>query len=461
MDDQEGQPESPTAQGLDPRALAYTVSLPFDHRLYRYDIACSMAHVKMLARQGIVPQEDAEAILLALEEIRRELEEGRFPLREELEDIHLNIEARLYEKVGERAGHLHTARSRNDLIATDLRLYVRDACQQAVGGIRALQRALLEQAEAHLDTVMPGYTHLQRAQPVLLAHHLLAYFHMLERDIGRFRDCQRRADCLPLGSGALAGVPYPIDREYLARQLGFSRLSPNSIDAVADRDFIVEFIAAAALCLSHLSRLAEEIVLWASQEFGFLELPAEFATGSSIMPQKRNPDVAELARARAARVAGHLTAMLALLKALPLSYNRDLQDDKPPLFDSVDCLLATLDVMAAMLPRLRFRKERLEEAAADPSLLATDLADYLVRKGMPFRSAYRAVRELVAYARAQGRSLRELSLEEYRRFSELFDEDALTLDARAAVAARDIPGGTAPTRVQEALREARRRLEET
>ncbi|GBD13831.1 Argininosuccinate lyase [bacterium HR24] len=453
-------PQSPTAQGLDPKALAYSLSLPHDRRLYRYDIACSLAHIRMLARQGIVPAHEAQAIARALEDIRAEMESGAFPFRDELEDIHLNIEARLYEKVGEAAGHLHTARSRNDLIATDLRLFVMDACRQAAAAVRRLQRAIVDQAEAHLDAVMPGYTHLQRAQPVLLSHHLMAYFWMLERDRGRLLDCRERADELPLGSGALAGVPYPIDREFLARELGFSRISANSVDAVSSRDFVVEFIAAAATCLVHLSRLAEEIVLWAGPEYGFVELPPQFATGSSIMPQKRNPDLAELARAKAARVSGHMAAMLALMKGLPLAYNRDLQEDKVPLFESADALLATLDVFADMLPALRFRRERMEAAAADPFLLATDLADYLVRKGVPFRRAYQAVRELVAYAQAQGRGLRDLSLEEYRRFSPHFAEDALTLDARGAIEARDAPGGTATRRVREAIAMARKLMEE-
>jgi argininosuccinate lyase len=452
-------PQSPTAQGLDPRALAYSASLQHDRRLYRYDIACSLAHIRMLARQGIVPQAEAEAIAGALQEIRQEMEAGTFPFREELEDIHLNIEARLYEKVGEAAGWLHTARSRNDLIAADLRLFVMDACREAAAAVRRLQGAIVAQAEAHLDVLMPGYTHLQHAQPVLLSHHLMAYFWMLERDRGRLLECRERADELPLGSGALAGVPYPIDRQALARELGFSRLSRNSLDAVSSRDFVVEFIAAAATCLVHLSRLAEEIVLWASPQFAFLELPAPFATGSSIMPQKRNPDLAELARAKAARVSGHLAAMLALLKGLPLAYDRDLQEDKVPLFESADALLSTLDVFATMLPALRFRRERLEAAAADPFLLATDLADYLVRKGVPFRRAHQAVRELVAYAQAQGRGLGELSLEEYRRFSPHFEQDALALDARAAVEARDVPGGTATRRVREAIAHAKRLLE--
>ncbi|MBI1886103.1 MAG: argininosuccinate lyase [Chloroflexi bacterium] len=450
--------ESPTAGGLDRRALDYTASIDYDRRLYTYDIAQSIAHARMLAKQGIISTNDAEGIVAGLEEIRGEIERGEFPFRQELEDVHMNIEARLREKVGEAAGRLHTGRSRNDQVATDMRLFTMDACDGAVAAVRRLQSALLDLAEANREVVIPGYTHLQRAQPVLLAHHLLAYFEMLERDAERFADCRRRGDVLPLGSGALAGVPYPVDREFLARELGFSRLADNSIDAVADRDFVVEFIAAAAACLMHLSRLAEEIVLWSSAEFGFVRLPEDFATGSSIMPQKRNPDVAELARARSGRVYGHLVAVLTVLKGLPLAYNRDLQEDKPALFDTVDTLLPTLDVFAAMLPSLRVDAERAAGAAADPSILATDLADYLVRKGLSFREAHRAVADLVRYADSQGKRLSGLALEEYRRFSPLFDDDALRLDVQAALAARDVPGGTSPRQVAAALKRARQRL---
>lgn len=452
-------PDSPTARDLDRRALEYSASIAFDRRLYRHDIAASIAHARMLARQGIIPADDGEAIARGLEEIRGEIERGEFPFRQELEDIHLNIEARLKEKIGEAAGRLHTARSRNDQVATDMRLYVMETCDQAADGIKGLQEALLGLAEANRDVIMPGYTHLQRAQPLLLAHHLLAYFQMLERDGERFADCRRRADALPLGSGALAGVPYPIDREYVARELGFSRLAENSVDAVADRDFVVEFQAAAAMTMMHLSRLAEEIVLWASDEFGFIGLPEEFATGSSIMPQKRNPDMAELARGKTGRVYGNLMAILTTLKGLPLAYNRDLQEDKEPLFDTVDTLLKTLEVMAAMVPALRVDPLLTEAAARGSYVLATDVADYLVRKGIPFRDAHQAVAELVRYAQMEGKGLPELSLEEYRRFSSAFAEDVLALDLRSAIEARDAPGGTSPRQVEAALKRARQRLE--
>ena len=451
--------QSPTARGLDRRALDYSASIDYDRRLYRHDIAASIAHARMLGRQGIIPAADAEAIVRGLEEITDEIERGEFTFRRELEDIHLNIEARLKETIGEAAGRLHTARSRNDQVATDMRLFVMEACDEAVAAIRGLQTALVEFAEVNERVVVPGYTHLQRAQPLLLAHHLLAYFEMLDRDVGRFADCRRRADELPLGAGALAGVPYPIDREYVASELGFSRISENSVDAVSDRDFVVEFQAAAATCMMHLSRLAEEIVLWSSQEFGFLRLPPEFATGSSIMPQKRNPDLAELARGRSGRVYGNLVAILTTLKGLPLAYNRDLQEDKQPLFDTIDTLMPTLAVLAAMLPALEVDAERAAAAAAGSYTLATDVADYLVRKGLPFREAHGAVAELVAYAQEQGKTLTELTLDEYRRFSPLFEEDVLKLDVRSAIEARDVPGGTAPRQVGEALKRARQRLE--
>jgi argininosuccinate lyase len=460
MTEQKDRIESPTARGLDERALKYTASISYDRRLYRHDIAGSIAHARMLAKQGIIAGDDAESIVRGLGEIRDEIESGDFPFREELEDIHLNIEARLQEKIGEAAGRLHTARSRNDQIATDMRLFVMEACEDAVTAIRVLQSALLALADANRDVIMPGYTHLQRAQPVLFAHHLLAYFEMVDRDVGRFQDCRSRADELPLGAGALAGSPYRLDREFVASELGFSRVSRNSIDAVADRDFVVEFQAAAATSMMHLSRLAEEIVLWSSDEFGFVRLPDRFATGSSIMPQKRNPDVAELARGRTGRVYGNLMAILTTLKGLPLAYNRDLQEDKQPLFDTVDTLLPTLEALAALLPVLQVDSGRMEAAADGSYTLATDLADYLVRKGTPFREAHQAVAKLVRSAEGEGKGLRGLSLDEYRRFSPLFDEDVLALDARTSIASRDVPAGTAPARVAEALRTARERLKE-
>jgi len=450
--------DSPTASGLDPRALAYSASIAYDHRLYRHDIAASIAHARMLGSKGIIAQTDADAIVTGLTEIREEIERGEFPFREELEDIHLNVEVRLREKIGEAAGRLHTARSRNDQVATDMRLFVMESCDRAVAAARGLQGALLDVAEANDDAIIPGYTHLQRAQPVLLAHHLLAYFEMLDRDISRFKQCRERADELPLGSGALAGVPYPIDRASVAGELGFSRVSRNSLDAVADRDFVVDFQAAAACAMMHVSRLCEELVIWSSQEFGFIRLAEEFATRSSIMPQKRNPDIAELARGRTGRVFGNLVAILTTLKALALSYNRDLQEDKLPLFDTVDILLQTLDVLSAMLPSVVFDAARMLSAAGDDYMLATDLADYLVRKGLPFRDAHQTVAGLVDHAQMQQKGLGELSIEEYRRFSPLFEEDVAAVDVQSSISVRDVTGGTAPNRVREALKQARQRL---
>ena len=446
------------AKKTNPLVDAYTGSLDIDATLYSHDIRASIAHARMLARQRIIPRADANAIVRGLREIEREIERGEFPFDASLEDIHTNIEARLAEKIGDAAGRLHTARSRNDQVATDLRLYTKDAIEHLMGAIYDLQSALLDMAERHSSVVMPGYTHLQRAQPVLLAHHLLAYFEMLERDFSRFAACYVRTNVLPLGSGALAGVPYPLDRASVAKELEFAAISRNSIDAVSDRDFVAEFLACAAICAMHLSRLAEEIVLWSTAEFGFMEIDDAFATGSSIMPQKKNPDVAEMARGRTGRIYGNLVGFLTVLKALPLSYNRDLQEDKAPLFETYESLLMTLFVMAEMLPSIRVNEEVMRAAATAGYTLATDLADYLVRKGVPFREAHQAVGKLVRYASGRGKGLSELTLKEYQRHSPLFEEDVLGLDVEASLRARDVPGGTAPQRVAEALKEARRRL---
>ena len=440
-------------------ASRYTVSVGYDRRLYAYDVAGSVAHARMLARQGIIPQADADAIADGLEAVRREIESGAFPWREEHEDLHMNIEARLRELIGEPAARLHTARSRNDQVATATRLYVRDALDRAVRGLRMLQGALLALAERDGDALMPGYTHLQRAQPVPFAHHLLAYFEMFDRDAARFSDARKRVNVLPLGSGALAGVPYPIDREWTARELGFDAVSANSMDAVSDRDYAVEYLAAAAVCIMHCSRLAEEIVLWSSQEFGFIQLGRQWVTGSSIMPQKRNPDFAEIARGKTGRVYGSLVGLLTTLKGLPLTYNRDLQEDKEGLFDAVDTLEATLEAMRGMLGGCAVNAERMREAAEDSALLATDLADYLVGKGVPFREAHAAVSALCDIASERGVPLTALPLEEMQALRPEFDADARNLTAAASAAARDVPGGAAPVRVRQALAAAKARLE--
>ena len=438
---------------------SYTVSIHYDRRLYRQDIAGSIAHARMLARQGIIPAEDAEAIVAGLKAVRREIEAGDFPWDPALEDLHMNIERRLTQLIGPVGGRLHTGRSRNDQIALDMRLFTRETIRETVAEVRKVQGALVGLAEKHIDVMMPGYTHLQRAQPVLFAHHLLAYFHMLERDAGRFRDCYARSDILPLGSGALAGVPYPTDREYLAGELGFSSISPNSMDAVSDRDFLLEYQAAASVCMMHLSRLSEEIVIWSSREFDFVRLSDEFTTGSSIMPQKRNPDFAELARGKTGRVYGHLMALLTLMKGLPLTYNRDLQEDKEGFFDTVDTLLATLRVFQGMLAGLTLNVAQVTRMAGESYMLATDLADYLVGKGVPFREAHGAMRRLCAHCESQGKELGDLSLAEYHGFSDRFDEGVYEITALASVSARDNPGGTAPNRVAEGLDLARQLLE--
>jgi argininosuccinate lyase len=438
----------------------YTVSIHYDRRLYRQDIAGSIAHTRMLAKQGIIPQEDALQIVQGLEMVRQEIESGSFPWDPSLEDLHMNIESRLAQLIGPAAGRLHTGRSRNDQIALDMRMYTREVIKDTVKGLRGVQQALVGLAEGYRDVVMPGYTHLQRAQPVLFAHHLLAYFQMFQRDVSRFRDCYRRTDVLPLGSGALAGIPYPADREFLAQELGFREISANSMDAVSDRDFLLECLAAASICMMHLSRLSEEIVLWSSREFGFIRLSDAFVTGSSIMPQKRNPDFAELARGKTGRVYGHLVGLLTVMKGLPLTYNRDLQEDKEGFFDAVDTLLATLEIFQGMLAGLTLDVERVTSLAGESYMLATDLADYLVGKGVPFRQAHGIMRELCRYCDAQGKELQALSLEDYQRFSPHFDREVYHITAQSSAAARDNPSGTAPRRVAEALRQAKELLAE-
>ena len=446
-------------KAADKAVAAYTASIPFDARLYPYDISGSIAHARMLARQGIISREEAETIVAGLESIRDEIARGSFQFKAELEDVHMNIEARLIEKVGEVGGKLHTARSRNDQVALDLRLFTREAVLKTLASLRSLQGAIVSLAEASRDVVIPGYTHLQPAQPVLLAHHLLAYFEMLGRDAGRFSDCLKRVDVMPLGSGALAGVSYHIDRDFLARELGFSEVSQNSIDAVSDRDFVLEYEAAASLTMMHLSRLAEEIILWSSAEFNFVELDEAYATGSSIMPQKKNPDVAELARGKTGRVYGHLLGLMTTMKALPLAYNRDLQEDKEGLFDVVDTLLATLEVFTGMVKTLKVKPEGMAQVFRSDYILATDLADYLVKKGETFRKAHRSVARLVSYAMSEGKSFRELSLKEYQGFSPLFEKDVYDITIASSIASRDVPGGTAPGQVEQALANAKKMLE--
>ena len=437
----------------------YTVSIDYDRRLYKQDIAGSTAHAKMLAKQSIISQDDASQITRGLKVIEDEIRDGTFPWNPSLEDIHMNIESRLYQLIGSAAGRLHTARSRNDQVAVDLRLYAMDTIVDLVSGLRGVQKALIDLAENYKNVVMPGYTHLQRAQPVLFAHHMLAYFEMFQRDIDRFKDCRRRTDVMPLGSGALAGVAYQTDRKFLAAELGFSRISTNSMDAVSDRDFVVEFLTAASICMMHFSRMSEELILWSSGEFDFIRIGDDFTTGSSIMPQKRNPDFAELARGKTGRVYGDLMGLLTTLKGLPLTYNRDMQEDKEGFFDAADTLATTLDVFQAMIPGVKLNEKRVSLLAGESQMLATDLADYLVAKGMPFREAHGIMRELSRRCDEKQIRLSEMPMSEYKNLSELFEEDVKNITAESSASARNNPGGTAPTRVAAALAEAKKTLE--
>ncbi|MDI3281441.1 MAG: argininosuccinate lyase [Bacillota bacterium] len=450
------------AREMAPELLGFHSSLPFDRRLYREDIEGSIAHARMLGRCGILTAEEARRLEEGLRQILEDWEGGRLDLAgREAEDIHSLVESLLVERVGEVGKKLHTARSRNDQVALDLRLYLKRALAGIAGQLRELEEVLLRLAEEHREVVLPGYTHLQPAQPVLLAHHLLAYFEMFLRDLDRLGDCYRRADVSPLGAGALAGVTFPIDREMTARELGFAAVAANSMDAVSDRDFAVEFLAAAALIMAHLSRFCEELVLWSAAEFGFVELDDAYATGSSIMPQKKNPDVPELIRGKAGRVYGHLMALLTVLKGLPLTYNKDLQEDKEALFDTVDTLRGCLGIFIPLLATLRFNAAAMRAATARGFLNATDVADYLARRGMPFREAHALVGRLVRSCLEAGRTLEDLTLEEWRAYSPLFAEDILeAVKLERCLAARDVPGGTAPQRVAEALAQARRRLAE-
>ena len=439
---------------------AYTASITTDLMFFRHDIDGSRAHVRMLARRSIIPADDAQQILSGLDQIESEIEAGQIELRPELEDIHTHVEARLAEIIGaDAAGRLHTARSRNDQVALDIRMFVRDAIVQTIASLRALQATLVDLAERHIDVYMPGYTHLQRAQPILLAHHLLAYVEMLERDAERFSDAFERTDIMPLGAAALAGAAYPLDREAVAEELRFGEISRNSIDAVSSHDYILEFVADAAICMVNISRLCEDVILWSSSEFAILRLDDAFTTGSSIMPQKRNPDVAELARGRAGRVIGRLTGLLATLKSLPLAYNRDLQEDKEGLLDATEALIGTLHVLARALITAKIDANRARAMVDDdPFILATDYADYLTRAGVPFREAHRVVGQLVKICEQSRRSLRELSLDDLQMVHPAFKRDAVGMTVRDALAARDVPGGTAPRRVRLAVKEAKEHL---
>ncbi len=443
------------AEPTDTLVEAFTTSFPFDRRLYTQDITGSIAHCRMLARQGIIADREGKRIVRALEEIRREFDRGEFvPLTSD-EDIHMAVERRLIEKIGAVGGKLHTARSRNDQVALDLRLYLREQSGAIRQCLSAVRRALAGLAKRHPEAIMPGYTHLQPAQPVLFGHHVLAYAEMFRRDDARFADAARRIDVLQLGSGALAGTTFAIDRRSVAKELGFRDVSVNSMDSVGDRDFAVEFLSAGAILGMHLSRLAEDLILWSSQEFGFIELPDAFATGSSIMPQKKNPDVAELIRGKSGRLYGNLISMLTTLKGLPMTYNRDLQEDKEPVFDTVDTLTGSLSVLAAMLPKLGVREDRMLAASTRGFTLATELADYLSGRSVPFREAHGIVGSIVQHCVREGIGLEDLSLADLRRFSPRFEPDALRwLTPQAAVRRRRAIGGTAPTNLRSQIRRA-------
>lgn len=443
----------------DRRVETFTSSVSYDRRLYAYDIRGSIAHCQTLERAGVLSEREAAAIIRGLEAVRAELDHGRFPFAPQDEDIHMAVERRLTELIGPLGGKLHTGRSRNDQVALDLRLYLKEAVGALTEGLRRLQRTLLDQARTHLNVVMPGYTHLQRAQPVLFAHHLLAYVEMFERDAGRLRDALARIDVMPLGSGALAGTNYPVDRSYTAKLLGFSAVTENSLDAVSDRDFAIEVLAALSIVMMHLSRLSEELILWSSQEFQFVELPDAVCTGSSMMPQKKNPDVPELVRGKTGRVYGHLLAVLTTMKGLPLSYNRDLQEDKEALFDALDTTAASLDVTTDVITGLTVHRGTMAKAAGSGFLLATELADYLVTKGLPFRDAHATVGRIVRSCLDRKRELRELTLADLRAFSDRFEKDALdVLTVEEAIERKAQIGGTARKRVEARIKALEKQL---
>ncbi|MEN8686702.1 MAG: argininosuccinate lyase [Desulfuromonadales bacterium] len=439
----------------------FTASISFDQRMYHYDILGSITHARMLARQGIIPAAEADTIVQGLEEIRTEIEAGEFEFSVAREDIHMNIEARLIERIGAVGGKLHTSRSRNDQVALDVRLYLRDEIDAIAGALIALQSALLDQAENNLDVIMPGYTHLQTAQPVLFAHHMLAYGEMLARDAGRLHDLRSRLNLLPLGAGALAGTTFAIDREWVAEQLGFAGVTRNSLDTVSDRDFALEFCSFASILMMHLSRLSEELILWSSADFAFVELSDSFCTGSSIMPQKKNPDVPELVRGKTGRTYGNLVSLLTLMKALPLAYNKDMQEDKEPLFDTIDTVRGSLKAFAGMIAEMKVNPVQMRIAAGRGFSTATDIADYLVRKGIPFRNAHEVVGKTVRFCVENGKDIPDLTLEEFRQFSTAIDQDIFDyVTLEASVNARKATGGTAREAVAREISLARQALRE-
>ena len=438
-------------------AEKFSASIDFDQRLYKEDIQGSIAHATMLAEQGIILKKEANQIIKGLKQIEKEIGSGKFPFREEFEDIHLNIEKRLIEKIGEVGGKIHTGRSRNDQIALDMRLYLRREIDEIIDLIEAIAKRFVELSEENIDAVIPLYTHVQRGQPILLSHQLMALFEMLKRDRERYIDCMKRINASPLGAGAGAGTTFPINRKKVAKILGFAEVTDNSIDTVSDRDFIIEFISASATLMMHLSRISEEFVLWSTKEFDFVDLGDEFTTGSSIMPQKRNPDMAELIRGKTGRVYGDLVAILTLMKGLPFSYNRDMQEDKEPMFDTVDTVKSCLQVLSEMLQVIEFKHGNMKKALNEGFITATDVADYLSRKGMPFRKAHEVAGKVVSYAEKKGRELIDLDISEFRKFSKLFEEDIykfITLDG--SIHSRKSHGGTAKKNVTKMIKLAKK-----
>lgn len=437
----------------------FTASIGFDYRLYHHDINGSIAHATMLAKVGVLSEAERDQIIAGLEEIRAEIVAGKFTWSVSLEDVHMNIEALLTQRIGITGKKLHTGRSRNDQVATDIRLYMRDEIDAIAKELTRLQQGMLQLADANTDTIMPGFTHLQTAQPVTFGHHILAWFEMLQRDYGRLLDCRKRMNYLPLGAAALAGTTYPIDRAYTAQLLGFEAPTENSLDSVSDRDFAIEFCAFASILLTHMSRMSEELVLWTSSQFKFIDLPDRFCTGSSIMPQKKNPDVPELVRGKTGRVNGHLIALLTLMKSQPLAYNKDNQEDKEPVFDAIDTVKDCLRAFADMVPAILPRKAEMYEAAKRGFSTATDLADYLVRKGVPFRDAHEIVGKSVAYGVQTNKDLSEMSLEELQQFSSVIEANVFeVLTLEGSVAARNHIGGTAPAQVKAAVERAKSSL---
>lgn len=430
----------------------FNSSIRFDARMYRQDIKGSMAHAEMLGRQGIIPKDDAALIVKTLGEILKDIENGKVDFLIDAEDIHMNIETILTERIGDAGKKLHTGRSRNDQVALDLRMYLRDESDELIKMLKNTMTVLLDLASAHLDTIMPGYTHLQKAQPVTFAHHVMAYFQMFSRDLDRLTDCRRRVNVMPLGSGALAGTTYPLDREFVAEKLGFDAVTSNSLDGVSDRDFVIEFLSVLSMIMMHLSRFCEELVLWSSHEFAFVEMDDSYSTGSSIMPQKKNPDVAELIRGKTGRVYGHLMSLLTTMKGLPLAYNKDMQEDKEAAFDALDTVKLCLPVFTNMVRTMKVNGEKMKQGAKGGFTNATDIADYLVKKGVPFRSSHAIVGKMVARAVETNRDLDEFSLSEFQEFSDLIEEDIYNaIDVATCVAERNITGGPAKEQVQKEI----------